>query len=107
MSEKKPLTGFPSIDKPWLKYYDDEQISAPLPECTLYEYLWDCNKDTLSDYAINYYGHKITYQKLFTMIDEVSKAFMAIGTKEGEIVPVVTLSTISSVVCFYALNKMW
>ena len=100
------LTGYPSIDKPWLKYYDDEQINAPLPESTLYEYLWDCNKGTLSDDAINYFGHKITYQKLFSMIDKVAKAFIAIGVKEGEIVPVVTLSTVSSVVCFYALNRI-
>ncbi len=106
MSEKKILTGYPSIDKPWVKYYDDEQINSPLTESSLYEYLWDCNKHTLSDYAINYFGHKITYQKLFSMIDKAARAFIAIGVKEGDIVPVVTLSTVSSVVCFYALNKI-
>ena len=37
--EEKELTGYPSIDKPWLKYYSDEAITAPLPECTMYEYL--------------------------------------------------------------------
>ena len=30
------LTGYPSIDKPWLKYYSEEAINAPLPECSLY-----------------------------------------------------------------------
>ena len=59
------LTGYPSIDKPWLKYYDDEQINAPLPESTLYEYLWDCNKGTLSDDAIIYFtsiqGHDTAF----------------------------------------------
>ena len=25
-------TGYPSIDKPWLKYYSQEAINAPLPE---------------------------------------------------------------------------
>ena len=29
--EEKELTGYPSIDKPWLKYYSDEAITAPLP----------------------------------------------------------------------------
>ena len=30
------LTGYPSIDKPWLKYYSEEAINAPLPESSLY-----------------------------------------------------------------------
>ncbi len=33
------LTGFPSLDKPWMKYYTNEQINAPFPEGSLYEYL--------------------------------------------------------------------
>lgn len=32
-------TGYPSIDKPWLKYYSQEIIDAPLPECTIYEHV--------------------------------------------------------------------
>ncbi len=37
MSEEKKLTGYPSIDKPWLKYYSDEAINGKLPECSIYE----------------------------------------------------------------------
>ena len=48
MAEQK-LTGYPSIDKPWLKYYSEEAINAPLPECTIYEYLWENNKDHLDN----------------------------------------------------------
>ena len=32
MTEEKKLTGYPSIDKPWLKYYSEEAINAPLPD---------------------------------------------------------------------------
>ena len=35
------LTGFPSIDKPWLKYYSEEAIRTPLPQKTLYRYLYE------------------------------------------------------------------
>lgn len=59
MSEKT-LTGYPSIDKPWLKYYSEEAVSAPLPECTMYELLYSNNKERLNDIALNYYGRKIT-----------------------------------------------
>ncbi len=37
--EEKKLTGYASIDKPWLKYYTEDAINAPLPECTIFEYL--------------------------------------------------------------------
>jgi len=33
--EEHKLTGYPSIDKPWLKYYSEAAINAPLPECTV------------------------------------------------------------------------
>ena len=62
------LTGYPSIDKPWLKYYSEEAINAPLPECTIYEYMYDNNKDYPNDIAINYLGRKITYHQLFENI---------------------------------------
>ena len=103
---KQELTDFPSIDKPWMKYYSDEQITASLPKCSLYEYLWECNKEHLDDYALNYFGKNITYRSLFSMIDEAAKAFIAIGVKEKEIVPIVSVSTVTSIVCFYALNRI-
>ncbi|MBR1860246.1 MAG: AMP-binding protein [Lachnospiraceae bacterium] len=99
-------TGYPSVDKPWLKYYTEEQINTPLPDCSLYEYLWECNKEHLNDFALNYFGNKITYRRLFSLIDEAARAFTAIGVKEKEIVPVVTVSTVASIVTFYALNKI-
>ena len=98
--------GYPSVEKPWLKYYSKGAVNALLPECSLYEYLWDCNKDHQDDYALNYFGNKISYRKLFSMIDEAAKAFIAVGIKEKEIVPIISVSTVTSVVCFYALNKI-
>ena len=62
------LTGYPSIDKPWLKYYSEEAINAPLPEMTLYQYIWENNKDHLSDVALRYYGTRITYGKLLSRL---------------------------------------
>ncbi|MCR5736122.1 MAG: acyl--CoA ligase [Eubacterium sp.] len=100
------LTGYPSIDKPWLKYYSEEAKNPKFPECSIYEFLYERNKEHPSDYALNYFGKKITYRELFSMIDEVAKAFNAIGVKPGEVVSIVTVSTVTSVVCFYALNKI-
>lgn len=61
----KILTGYPSIDKPWLKYYSEEAGNAKLPECAPYEYLWENNIDHLEDIALNYFGMKMTYMGVF------------------------------------------
>ena len=39
------MTGKPSIDKPWLKYYDEEVLNKKLPEKTIYEYITENNKN--------------------------------------------------------------
>ncbi len=62
---EKEITGYPSIDKPWLKYYNEEAINASLPECTICEYLLENNKGHLNDVALNFFDRKITFRKLF------------------------------------------
>ena len=100
------LTGYPSIDKPWLKYYSEEAKNAPLPDCTIYEYLVEKNKDYPSDIAINYLGRKITYKELFENIDKAAAAFLRAGVKEKEIVTVALPSIPEALYCVYALNKI-
>ena len=99
-------TGYPSIDKPWLKYYSEDAINASLPECSLYEYLVEKNKDYLSDTAIIYLGRKITYGQLFEQIDRTAAAFIKAGVKEKEIVTVALPSIPEALYCVYALNKI-
>ncbi len=102
----KELTGYPSIDKPWLKYYSEEAINAPLPECTIYEYLWENNKDHLDDVALIYFGRKITYGELFENIDKAARAFVAIGVKSSDIVILCSINTPETVYMLYALNRL-
>lgn len=99
-------TGYPSIDKPWLKYYSDEAINTPLPECTIYEYLVQNNKDYPSDIAINYLGRKITYKELFENIDKAAAAFTKVSVREKEIVTIALPSIPEALYCVYALNKI-
>lgn len=99
-------TGYPSVDKPWLKYYSEEAINAPLPECSIYEYMLENNKDYPTDTAINYLGRKITYKELFENIDKTASAFIKAGVKEKEIVTVALPSIPEALYCVYALNKI-
>ena len=105
MSEKQ-LTGYPSIDKPWLKYYSEEAISAPIPECTSYEYIWKNNKEHLEDVALIYFGKRIKYKRLFEKVDEACNAFVANGVKKGDKVIIFSSSTPEFVFSLLALMKI-
>ena len=87
------MTGFASQDKPWLKYYTDEQISEIAPKMTVYECMHANNKDHLDDIAFEYYGNKITYRKLFSNIDKAQKSFEEMGVKKGDIVTICSITT--------------
>ena len=104
--EEKKLTGYPSIDKPWLKYYSEEALNTSLPECTLFEMLWGNNKDHLGDIALNYFDRKITYRQLFDGIEKTAKAFSALGVKKGETVAICSVNTPETVYALYALNRL-
>lgn len=102
----KQISGYPSIDKPWLKYYNEEAINASLPECSMYEYMWENNKNHLNDIALIYFNKKITYRKLFEMIDRTAKAFLSLGIKEKDTVTLLVLSQPETIYIVYALNKI-
>lgn len=101
-----PLTGKPSVDKVWLQYYSDEQILYELPHMTIYEYLYNVNKDYPNQVAVQYYGTTQTFGEFFRKIDECAKAFLEIGVKKGDIVGICMPNTPETVIAFYALNKI-
>ena len=106
MFEESKLIGYPSIDEPWLKYYSEEAINASLPECTIYEYLYENNKDHLDDTALNYFGNKITYGKLFESIEKAAKGLSAFGLKNGDIILIASVTIPEVVYAFYACNRL-
>ena len=105
MQEQK-LTGYPSIDKPWLKYYSEEAINTSVPECTIYEYIQKKNSNNLDKPAINYYGARFTYKQLFQFIDDTAKALSAIGVKSGDIVSFCMLTMPETIFGFYACIRI-
>lgn len=100
------LTGYPSIDKPWLKYYSEEAINTPLPECTVWENIYKRNKDHLTDTALLYFGKKISYGKLFSEIDKTAKALAYLGVKNGDNVAICMPAVPEAIYTILALNKL-
>ena len=103
MSEKN-LTGYPSIDKPWLKYYSEKAINAELPKCSMYEYMYENNKSYKENVAIDFYGHRISFSELFSNVECTAKAFVAAGITEGDVVAICSMTLPEIIYSIYALN---
>lgn len=106
MPTEKKLTGYPSIDKPWLKYYTEEQINLPLPKNTAYQYMRECNRNNLNAYALEYLGKKITYRELFRNIDLVANCLLSMGVKKGDVITSCLANMPESAYLIYAANKL-
>lgn len=104
--EDKKLTGYPSIDKPWLKYYPEGAENAKLPELTMYEMLRKDNQNYPDSTALNYFGRKITFGQLFSNIEAAAKSLSALGVKKGDVVIICTVNTPEMVYTVYALNRL-
>ena len=83
MPTEKKLTGYPSIDKPWLKYYPPELLSARPTFNNILERInmvWQNPDETI----INYYDTKITVGEFFDRVNQVAKSLVAMGIKKGD-----------------------
>lgn len=63
--QENRLTGYPSIDKPWLKKYSKGLINQPLFNGSAYEYIWEQNNKNQSDIAIEFFGKKSHIKQCF------------------------------------------
>lgn len=105
MQEQK-LTGYPSIDKPWMKYYSESAKNRALPEETIYHRLIGANKGKESAIALSYYNKRISFRTLIDEVELAAAAFKALGVKKGDIVAYLALTCPEIIVCMYALNKL-
>lgn len=103
---KTTKTGFPSIDRPWLNFYSPEALNVRLPECTIYEYICEKNKNNHKSPAINYFGKRISYGKMFSRIEQAASSFSALGVEAGELVSLCMLTMPETVYSIYGLNKI-
>ena len=104
MSEN--LTGYPSIDKPWMKQYKDKQCLYNNPEQTIYSFIREINVNYMDSYAIVYFGRKISYKRFFVMIEKCRDNLAALGIGEGDIITIHTLAIPQSYILMYALSML-
>ncbi len=104
MTEGK--TAYPSIDKPWLKYYSKEHINAKLPKCKVYDYVESENRNHASEVALDYYGKTISYGRFFEATKKAAKGFLHMGIKARDVVTIIAVITPEIVYSIYGLNRI-
>lgn len=105
-----PPVGYSSIDKQWLKYYEKKALEYEIPNCSIYDYLKQQTKKYASKVCMEF-GEgkrtlKITYKKLFNMVNKTAKALKKAGVKKGDCVSVCLPNIPEVEYVFYALNKI-
>ncbi len=101
-----PPVGYMSIDKPWLKYYDDSSIMLDFKPMSIYDLMHESNIGHENDTVINYFGKKVTYKELEKNIDIVAKALLELGVQKGDIVMMNLPNIPEAEYVFYAVNKI-
>lgn len=77
------LTGYPSIDKPWLKYYHPGASKINKIDLTYYQYYIKANNNFLDKVGIEFYGREITRREIIKQSDDVAKLLKKLGVKKG------------------------
>ncbi len=104
--KKETLTGYPSKDRPWEKYYSESVLNFEYPKKTIYQCIYDNNKDHMNRIAMEYFGRVFTYEDLFNGIDKASKALTAMGVKKGDIITIAMPTTPEVVYLLYAISRL-
>lgn len=94
-----PITNYPSIDKPWLKYYDEELLTEEIPDKSIYQFAYDSvkEKDMLDEVALDIRTsmngfekfNTITYREFFDNVKNYAGSLDELGIKPNEIVPII------------------
>ena len=87
MNENAMLTGKPSIDRPWMKFYPEVLRGIQVPACTVEQYLSVRAADP-NVIAMHYYGVDITWGTVFRKVDATARALQVLGVKQGDQIPV-------------------
>ena len=84
-------TGYPSVDKPWLKYYDSASEQGNL-NISIYDFWHNFAKERYDDTVINYCGNKISNRIMDEKIIAVARSLSTIGVKSGDVISVCTIN---------------
>lgn len=103
--EQKP-TGYPSIDKPWMKFYKSETLDYDFPHMNIYDYMRNMTEGNQQKTAITYYGKKICYSQFYENIEIAAKFLIKLGVKEQSRIMFLMPNIPETAYLFYATAKI-
>ena len=106
MTDETKMSGYPSIDKPWMKYYAEDKRDFTLPDCSVYDFICSNNADNMSAIALDYFGNEVSYAELIKKINQCAAAFRSLGVQKGDVISFCNPTTLEIYYSFYALNKI-
>lgn len=97
-----------SSNKPWLKYYKEDQIPVHLdvPDCSMVDMIMQSAEKWPDNVAYSYYGHKVTYKNFVRKIEKAARALKNYGVKEGDRVTICMPNTPEGITMVYAVNMV-
>ncbi len=90
----------------WEHFYNEEDLNIEVPDISLYEYMMENTIDYKNNYAINYFGRKITYKLFWDYIDKCARSLKALGVRVGDVVTICMPNTPEAAITFLAVNKV-
>ena len=105
----KGLTGYPSIDRVWLKQYpegsEEKALAIPVDKT-----VWDIVEEKLNEFydvpAIEYFGKVFSRPEFIEMCYTWARTFRAMGVEENEIVPIYGIFIPEIAAMFFGLNMI-
>ena len=94
------------LKTPWYKFYDNERQHLEYPNFSAYKLIEYTASRHLNNISYNYYGNKKTYHEFLKQIDDVARAFKAIGVKKKDVISICMPNTPEGIISFYAANKI-
>ena len=100
------MTGKPSVDRPWMKYYPEPLRKIQIPQCTVKEYLKrNCPGEDVA--AMEFYGTEISWKTVFEQSEAVARSLKALGFKKGDQIPVFSFLLCQSFLISFGSRADW
>lgn len=104
--ETLKLSGYATIDKPWVVNYNQDELGKEIPKRTVFQEVYNNNFSFPKDLALEFFGSKINYSDFFKNVEATAKAFQEYGIKKGDFVTICAAGIPETVYSFYSLSKL-
>ncbi len=97
---------FASIAKPYEQFYEEKVAWVGAPCKTIYQAVFDNNKDFLEGTALIYGDASVSFGAFFAQIDRIARSLCVLGVGRDDVVSAAMVSTPEAVCLLYATSKV-